>query len=782
MPDPGRARPCWRRTVAALLVLLAQAAAPALRANDDTIRVEQGQSLRDIAEAHLGDPDLWAEILRANGLTSPAEIRPGMELIVPAAEIAAADRALAQALAAIQRATEGGARLFAPGQIERGIARYEDATVRRKAKDWAGAAKAAGEARLAANEALELAAIGRDAAAEARLTDREGSVEGRTPQELVWTDRQRDAVLIEEEKLRTLSRSSAQITFRDDSRLRLNANSQAVIRRMRSDLLSRTEEAKVSLVEGDFYALLSGKTGRKTFELQVPEVQTEVESRSFWVRHDDSGSKFANYDDGLLRVAAKGAEVALGRNEATLVRSGEQPGDKVGLRAAAVLVAPADNAETVAAEVDLRWEPVEDAAGYWLELAHDQGFQRMEISRWGLKDTGFSTGELALGTYYWRIAALDKFGLPGERGAAWRFHVRIDQTPPFLALAEPPENAVVRHSPLVVAGQTEPGARMLLNGQTLPVDDEGRFRIELPVMPGAGELAFQATDKAGNVTRRRRAYRHVPDEAAILRFDDDLPRLSPGRFVTRGEVISLTGITHAGARLLLSTAKEPLRETAYAGLDGRFTLNVPVDGGTTDYSLEVVQRSGRATRERFSVSVDREPPEVSLDLPPPAITSVEWLPIRGKAKGAASLTLNGRPVRLIGDQFDETVTLVPGSNMVTLEATDLVGNARLERFEVRLDQQPPELTGYTVTPLQVRKGEPVRVEVKARDASGLRLAAPFKLRVAGIDYGDFLELRGDSGSYAATLRLPQNAAGPVRLREVEIEDYAGNKARFVLDE
>ena len=169
-----------------------------------------------------------------------------------------------------------------------------------------------------------LAAAGRDAVAEARLSDREGSVEGRKPQELVWTDREREAALIEEEKLRTLSRSSAQITFRDDSRLRLNANSQAVIRRMRTDPLSRTEEAKVSLVEGDFYALLSGKSERKKFDLEVPEVETDVDSRNFWVRSDPSGSKFTNYDEGALRVSANGAEVTLGRNEGTLVRSGRR--------------------------------------------------------------------------------------------------------------------------------------------------------------------------------------------------------------------------------------------------------------------------------------------------------------------------------------------------------------------------------------------------------------------------------------------------------------------------
>ena len=179
-------------------------------------------------------------------------------------------------------------------------------------------------------------------------------------------------MLIEEEKLRTLSRSSAQITFRDDSRLRLNANSQAVIRRMRTDPLSRTEEAKVSLVEGDFYALLSGKRDRKKFELQVPEVETDVDSRNFWVRRDQSGSKFTNYDEGVLRVAANGSEVSSAATKATLVRNGRQPTDKVGILGPVTWRRPVDNSQTFTAEASLRWAPVADAVGYWLELAYDR--------------------------------------------------------------------------------------------------------------------------------------------------------------------------------------------------------------------------------------------------------------------------------------------------------------------------------------------------------------------------------------------------------------------------
>ncbi|WP_222184730.1 FecR domain-containing protein [Geminicoccus harenae] len=770
----------WRCLLAGLLVMAAQANPTAGSAQETRIRVQDGQSLRDIAQAELGDPDLWTEILRANELRSPADVQPGMELVIPAGAIAAADRALDQALAAIQRATAEGARLFAPDEIEQGIASYDAGVARRKAGDWAGAAEAAGEARQAAAAAMQLVAAGRDSPAEARLTDREGRVEGRTPQELVWSDRADDAVLIEEEKVRTLSRSSAQITFRDNSRLRLNANSQAVIRRMRTDPLSRTEEASVSLVEGDFYALLSGQGPRKRFELQVPEVDTDVQSRSFWVRHDGSGSKFTNYDEGVLRVAANGREVALGRNEATLVRAGQRPSDKVGIRAAAVLLAPPDNGQTVTADVGLRWAPVEEAAGYWLELAHDPGFQRMQLSRWGLKDTGFATGELPVGTYYWRVAALDRFGLPGERGATWRFHVRVDQAPPFLVITEPPEHATLTRSPMPVRGQTEPGARLLVDGLSVAVAGDGSFATEVALTPSNGQIRLQATDPAGNVTERQRTYRFVPDEADVLRFDAGLPQLSPRHFVTRQDPVSLTGSTLPGARLLLRAAGQPLREATYADKDGRFTLNVPVTAGTAEYGIEVVQRSGRTSREAITVSLDRDPPSIGLDLPPPAITAVEWLPLRGRAEGAVTLSLNGQPVQLIDGTFDQTVTLVPGINRLRLEATDLVGNVRVANVEVRLDQQAPELVGYRVSPPRARPGQPLRVEVQAKDASGLRQLAPARLRVAGVEYDQFLELGAVPGTYAATVLLPPDAAGPAELREVEIEDYAGNKARFSL--
>ena len=219
---------------------------PVSAANDGMVRVtlKEGQSLRDLARQHLGDPNLWTEILKASDLASVADAKPGVELRIPVTQVSRAGKAVASALDHIQAATQAGAKVFATDQINEAVALHEQAQARRQAGDWDAAIKLAGGAEKAADKALEAAAKARDAAVEALLSDRQGEVEGRRPRDLDWGDRPVKSVLTEEERVRTLSRSTAQITFRDESRLRLSSNSEAVIMRMRADPLERARRPR----------------------------------------------------------------------------------------------------------------------------------------------------------------------------------------------------------------------------------------------------------------------------------------------------------------------------------------------------------------------------------------------------------------------------------------------------------------------------------------------------------------------------------------------------------
>ena len=117
---------------------LALVAPGALAQTDEvlTIRVEEGDTLRDLAAEHLGDPDLWTEILRANGLDAITDVDPGLELKIPAAQVAQANRALEDALDVIQQATEEGARLFAPDEIAEAIRLRDQGMAERQDGSW----------------------------------------------------------------------------------------------------------------------------------------------------------------------------------------------------------------------------------------------------------------------------------------------------------------------------------------------------------------------------------------------------------------------------------------------------------------------------------------------------------------------------------------------------------------------------------------------------------------------------------------------------------------------
>ena len=285
----------------------------------ETVVFGAGDTIRSVAERYLNDADLWPQILELSGVGSPADLRPGTELRVPVQQVAAADEALAFSLVAIQKATAEGARIFAPVEIGSAIESRDTAVGHREVGEWDEVVRYAGVAVDHADLALEISLAQRERAAEAIVSDAQGSVEGRTPDQPRWSPRDAQDVLVEFERVRTLSASTAQVTFRDLSRLRLNPNSNATIQRMRSDPLTGGEVTKVSLVSGDFYALLNQLGDRTTFEVEVPGIETETQSADFWVKHDGQESRFTNYDAPALEITRGGETISIGENEGALV-------------------------------------------------------------------------------------------------------------------------------------------------------------------------------------------------------------------------------------------------------------------------------------------------------------------------------------------------------------------------------------------------------------------------------------------------------------------------------
>ncbi len=85
----------------------------------------------------------------------------------------------------------------------------------------------------------------------------------------------------------------------------------------------------------------------------------------------------------------------------------------------------------------------------------------------------------------------------GTQESIWANHF-VEDYPPALLLASPTERSSTNRSGVWVAGTTEPGARVSVNGIAASVAPDGSFGLLLALAPGANLVEATAWDVAGN--------------------------------------------------------------------------------------------------------------------------------------------------------------------------------------------------------------------------------------------------------------------------------------------
>ncbi len=556
-------------------VLGAGSALAAAPPEEATIVLGADANARALAARYLNDPDAWPEILRANGLDSPEQLRPGMVLRLPVVATQEAARVLGELRQLIYRATQAGAEVFAPDVIRSAIA-SESAAI--KARQQAGAEAAIPLARQgvdAAREALAISASNRDAKVEAELNRARGTVQRRRPNEPDWSSIAVKTLLAEGERLRTLSQSFALVRFRDASSLRMNESSQLAIRRLRQDRLTRREAVEVVLYGGDIRALIDPRASRQSIQIEAPGVHTGTGSSDYWLAKTPESTRLANYA-GEMEVSAHGGSVVLGANQGTLVKANEPPLPPLELLAAPDLEEPEEAQTLYVPDVLLRWSARPGATAYWLEVARDAQFTRLVLTKTALKDTRFLLPVAEEGLYYWRVSSIDAASLPGPVSRARHFQVARDETPPYLALQSPEPESYSKDRLVRVSGQTEPGATLQLNGETLVVGKDGGFRLDYPLRPGANPLRLVARDQAGNLTRVERVAHRVSGETLPLRLAEGQPRDAANRLLVARPALDLAGTTRPGTSILVrATEAAGFVASSLADATGRFGLTLP---------------------------------------------------------------------------------------------------------------------------------------------------------------------------------------------------------------
>ncbi len=259
--------------------------------------------------------------------------------------------------------------------------------------------------------------------------------------------------------------------------------------------------------------------------------------------------------------------------------------------------------------------------------------------------------------------------------------VVVDTKPPTLRLANLDETSRVRDASLTIEGLTDPDAVVQVAGepQIVPINADGRFSLKRQLAEGSNLLKISATDPAGNVATLSR-------EIILATKPPEIAIASPGNDTwTKESLITVSGTVPAGASLKVNG------QEATVAADGQFQREVILQEGDNILRIEATDDVGNVTSQEIIIHRKSSAPSLSVNVDDGATFQQEEVQIIGKTEAGAAVLVGGKtvPVSSLGE-FQTTVNLLSGDNLLDVVAQDQAGNTTKLQRRLRFELTPPE--------------------------------------------------------------------------------------------
>jgi len=722
----------------------------------------QEMSLRALAEQYLGSPNEWNMLLKYNGLEQLADLQPGMNLTIPTGSFQRFTQSLTQAAETARLANMEGAGILSKTNIDEANRLQTSAIELKNSGKLIDAEAAASEAAQWAEKALNEARSKKIQSVSAILSEKEGSVQNRKPEDSSWSDTRLKQHLNEQERVRTLAASLAGILFTDGSKINLNEDSLAVIGAMKENLIRRSFQAEVTVLQGDVLAHLSALGGKKEFTLNAPGVDTTIRSKKFrTTRSEGEVTRIANYD-GEIDVTANQGKVTIKKDEGTKIEKGQKPSAPKKLLLPPVMISPTANQVFFSATIPFEWNAVSNAAFYQLEISPTRDFTNILASE-RINATQYTWQVPQQGVYYYRMYTIDNDEFAGPFSDTFAFFAQIDTSAPFLSVVSPVDGAVLLSADVTVRGAVEKEAALTVNGQPVKSDATGNFETTLQLKPGEQTITITATDTARNVASVQRQV-FYNTAAQLLTLD------MPEQIVTNQQQVTLKGEMRPETRVEINDV--PIE------LPLQFTHVLTLPEGEQVVTLKAISPQNDVQTVPLHIIVDLTPPEITVkELP--ASTREPNINLTGSVSEPAALTLDANAIPAQNNRFTIPITLKEGENVLNLTATDPAGNATTKTLRMLLDTTPPEITQTVCSVPEAKGGEIIACEVVAQDRGiGLAKTGSFSLAVGQAEQAlqGVLTLNQAKGIFEGSVFVPPKITGSVTIKELRIQDRLGNEA------
>ncbi len=244
----------------------------------------------------------------------------------------------------------------------------------------------------------------------------------------------------------------------------------------------------------------------------------------------------------------------------------------------------------------------------------------------------------------------------------------IDKTAPVITVTEPYDNAAVGTTPVSISGRIDDISpeSLAVNGESVTLSGGGDFTVSRTLAEGANTFAFVATDKAQNTGS-------LEWHVSLKTTKPTITITSPQNgIVTAASYVDVEGTVSSDTiRVFVGSEQAVVRS-------GSFSYpRYAIAEGSNTITARAVDAAGNEKQTSVTVVKDTASPRIKIDSPKDdSHTTAGSVTVTGSITDASSATvaINGESVSLDNGVFTKQVSLIQGTNIISVSAEDAAGN------------------------------------------------------------------------------------------------------------
>ena len=341
----------------------------------------------------------------------------------------------------------------------------------------------------------------------AKFVNLDGKVEVKKVNSVRWVEADFRTSLDKGDQIKTGPDGDARITFTDGTTYTMKPDSLVVVEENSSDS-NKPSSSAIGITTGEVnWATPTRTLAESKAQVRVEDTKAQLGSNSRGAVKADPENKSSEIvvSSGTAQVQQGQERIDLAQWEkATIPNNG--PIQKSNVLAPPDLVAPLNLAPIIAenpkiSPVRFEWKPVQDAVTYTLRVSTTAMFTKTVTKK--VNGTAAEITGLDPGDYFWNVSATDGKKQTSEVSEIFKFTL-VAQGKSQEMVLEITSTQVVGHSAEIV-GRTEPGAALIVNGQSVPnIAPDGNFRhFTEQLAPGQHTISIIGSNRRGGTAMKQ---------------------------------------------------------------------------------------------------------------------------------------------------------------------------------------------------------------------------------------------------------------------------------------